>query len=228
MLAATGWGCTGLFVNIFSSLGLAPMQIASIRVFFAALIIFPSLLIGNRQALKIKAKDIYLFIGTGVLSLSMFNWTNFNAIILSSMSVATVLLYTSPAFVLIMAVIFFKEKLTRLKVLAVLLTILGSVFISGLIEGGEARVSPLAFIFGIASGFSYALYSIFGRLALEKYSPPTVIFYSFILSSLALVPLSKMGPALSIIAQPKVLLLCLAFGLFNTALPCPTFSIPMG
>ena len=45
-------------------------------------------------------------------------------------------------------------------------------------------------IFGVLSGIAYALYSIFGSMALKKYHPYTVTFYSFFFAGLASVVLS--------------------------------------
>lgn len=64
----------------------------------------------------------YYFFGSGVCSLVFFNWCYFSAISTSSMSVAAVLLYTSPVFVTLLSALFFRERITSHKVAALALT----------------------------------------------------------------------------------------------------------
>ncbi len=219
MLGAAGWGCTGFFVNNFSLLGLTSLQIACIRVTTAAIIFVIYLLMVNRKIFIISPGDILYFVGTGVVSLSLFTWCNFNAIALSSMSVASVLLYTSPVFVLIMAVFCFGERITAKKTWAVAFTFIGCFLVSGMLESSEAAIEPIGVFFGISAGFAYALYSIFARSALTRYRPETIIAYTFILSSAALLPISNIGKVASVLTNGHTWLLCAGFGLISAALP---------
>lgn len=219
ILGAAGWGCIGFFVNSLSAFGLTPLQIACARVVAAAVIFAVYLVAVNRRAFVIAPKDAIYFIGTGVISLSLFTLCNFNAIALSSMSVASVLLYTSPAFVLIMAAFFFKERITARKTAAVVCTFLGCVLVSGATESSEAAVPPLAVALGVGAGFAYALYSIFGRFALAKYKPDTVIAYTFFFSAAALLPMAGMNKAAAAFDNGYVWFLCIAFALVSTVFP---------
>lgn len=64
---------------------------ATVMVLFLALT--------RRDLLKIKLRHIWYFIGTGIISLALFNLCYFTVIELSQASIAVVLLYTSPIFV---------------------------------------------------------------------------------------------------------------------------------
>ena len=136
--------------------------------------------------LKIKLKDIWMFVGTGVISLTFFSLCYFFTILESGASVAVILLYTSPIFILILSAILFKEKITKVKLFALILTFVGCVFVTGI--GGENHLSAKGLFIGLCAGFGYALYSIFSRFALKKYKPLTVTFYTFVFSSLSLLP----------------------------------------
>jgi drug/metabolite transporter (DMT)-like permease len=128
----------------------------------------------NRKALKIKASDSKYFIGTGIFSIVLFNWCLFHAIQETSISIASILLYTAPAFVTIFSRIFFKESLTPRKVLALVTTFIGCSFVIGILPNTNGSISLYGFILGLGSGLFYALYSIFGKFALEKYDSLTV------------------------------------------------------
>ena len=185
------WGAIGVFFNYLSALGLQPLQIVALRVGSAALAFMLYLVFsGRKDLLKIAPRDVVYFIGTGIFSLVFFYWCYFNTIKLASLAVAAVLLYTSPVWIVLLAAVFFHERLSPQKILAVLLTLLGTALIVGVFSDGGARLSPLAALLGLGAGFGYALYSIFGKFALSKYAPETVSAYTFIFATLGAVPLA--------------------------------------
>ena len=104
----------------------------------------------------------------------------FTAIRLMTMSTAAILLYTSPIWVMILAIIFLKEKVTVQKIIALILAFAGYVLVSGF--GG--KVSLPGILSGLGAGLGYGLYSIFGKFVLKKYSPLTVTCYTFLIAGL--------------------------------------------
>jgi len=186
IIAGALWGAMGIFVRGLAKCDLSSMEICFIRVLLATVLMSGYFLIFNRNDLKIKLKDIWCFIGTGVFSLTFFGYCYFTTIQMTSMSVAAVLLYTSPVFVLILSAVLFKEKITRIKVVSIVIALLGCILVAGLI-GGSANITLAGFMFGLGSGLGYGLYSIFGRYAINRgYGPLTITFYSFAFSALTL------------------------------------------
>ena len=86
------------------------MQLLFFRSAVTCITLFIYLLITDRSKLKINLKDIWYFLGTGILSFTLFGFSYFYTIQNASMSLAAMLLYTSPFFVMVMAGIFFREK----------------------------------------------------------------------------------------------------------------------
>lgn len=181
ILAGIFWGCMGIFVRKLTSLGFSSIQIVSIRLSLAAVFFSLILFIKNRSGFKIVPKDILLFLGLGFGSILFFTICYFTAINLMSLSTAAILLYTSPIWIMLMSLIFFHEKMTKRKSLALLLAFSGCILVSGI--SGE-KISFAGFIIGLASGLGYGLYSILGTIALRRYSPYTVTTYTFLLASL--------------------------------------------
>ena len=99
LLAGILWGTMGLFVRGLNADNLNAMKIVEIRVFFATLILGLFLLLYNKKLFVIRLKDIWCFIGTGICSLTFFNFCYFQTILTTSMSVAAILLYTAPVIV---------------------------------------------------------------------------------------------------------------------------------
>ena len=188
--AACLWGCIGVFFKMLTAAGLTNMQSVALRVTVAAAAYSVWLLLTDRSAFRVRLRHLPYFVGTGLLSLVMFNWCYFNTIELSSMAVAAVLLYTAPVFVTLISAVLFKEKLTGAKIAALALAFTGCMLVTGVFFGGSERIAPKAMLLGIGSGFGYALYTIFGKLALRHYSPATVTLYTFLVAAAGVLPAS--------------------------------------
>lgn len=219
ILAGILWGMISVFLKPLSAAGLTSPQILMLRGIVSALMLLIFLFIKDKSLLKISLKDIWMFIGTGVISLTFFSLCYFFTILQSGASIAVVLLYTSPIFVLLFSNLLFKEKITGKKIIALILTFGGCVLVSGMI-GGINALSPKGFVIGIGAGLGYALYSIFSRYALVKYDFLTVIFYTFIFSGVSTLPFvhPEVIPSF-FVADPKLILLLVGICFICTVLP---------
>lgn len=220
LIAGTLWGTMGVFVNFFDSEGLTSVDIAGIRLVFSALIMAVYLLIKNPKLFIIKMSDVWCFMGSGLVSLMIFTVCYFKTIVLSSMSVAAVLLYTSPVFVILFSFFLFKEKITRIKALSCIICVAGCAFVTGII-GSDTRIPLIAFLLGISSGIAYALYSIFSRFALQKgYSSLTITTYTFIFATIGLIPFTDFPTIGKIMLQkPELGVIMALTGLITAVLP---------
>lgn len=183
------WGLIGLFVGILSEQGFTPMQIVALRSLSSAVCITFVLLKLGAGAFRIRLRDLWMFIGTGVLSLTFFNYCYFNCMQEGSLAVAALLLYTAPIFVMLMSLLLFGERFTAAKGAALAATFLGCACVTGVFSS-ELTITFKGLLYGLGSGFGYALYSIFGKFALRRYSSPTITAYTFYCSAAASVPLA--------------------------------------
>ena len=220
ILAGVCWGSIGLFIRRFNAAGLYSMDMVVLRSVSTCLFLFLFLLFYDRSLLKIRLRDIWCFLGTGIVSMVFFNYCYFTLISLSSLSVAAVMLYTAPVFVMFLSAFLFHEKITGKKILALIMTVLGCVFVTGVI-GDAASLSLRAILFGLGAGLGYALYSIFSRYALQRgYHSFTISLYTFFFASLAALPLVDPGRILSVAASgPFMLFFSIVCGLVTTAVP---------
>ena len=216
ILAGVLWGTISVFLKNLSSSGLSLIQITACRAVFSSFFLFVYFLVKDKNLLKIKLKDIWMFVGTGVVSLTFFSLCYFSTILESGASIAVILLYTSPIFILLLSAILFKEKITKIKLFALILTFVGCIFVTGI--GGENHLSAKGLFIGLCAGFGYALYSIFSRFALKKYKPLTVTFYTFVFSSISLLPFCNIVEICSSFSE-KSLLFLIGIALICTVLP---------
>ena len=179
------WGSMGLFVRLLNRSGFQTMNIVFLRAVITASVLLAALLLFKRQTLRVRWKDLWCFAGTGIASVVFFNFCYFRTIEKLSMSVAAVLLYTAPAFVLVISAVLFHEKITKRKVISLILTVAGCALVSGVFAGGGPDSLDLPdLLIGIGAGVGYALYSIFSKLAIKRgYGSLTITFYTFLFAA---------------------------------------------
>ena len=225
ILAGCFWGSMGIFVRHLSGFGFSPIQIVAIRISVAALAFSLVLLVKDRSGFRIALRDLPLFLGLGFGSILFFTVCYFSAITIMPLSTAAILLYTSPIWIMLMSVLFFREKLNRVKLAALALAFAGCVLVSGI--SGEG-LTPAGLLLGLGSGIGYGLYSILGTVALRKYSPYTVTTYTFLFAAagswLVCGP-ADMIPKFSAAADPAGLILfCCLTGLVTAVIPFLSYT----
>ena len=212
------WGIISLFIRHLSAAGLDALQITWIRLAVAAPLFTLAVAALRREALRIRPRDLWMFVGTGIISIVLFNVCYFYTMVQAQASVAVVLLYTSPVFIMLLSAILFKERVTPVKIAALVLTVAGCACVAGL--SGTSGLTPLTLLTGLASGFFYGLYTIFGRYALARYGSLTVTVYTFVLGFCGALPVCGAGEVVqTVAAAPGLLWWCLGIGVLCTVVP---------
>lgn len=215
--AGSLWGIISLFLKPMLNLGFSQIQTVTLRCLVAAAVLGVYMLVKDKSLFRFKLRDIWCFIGTGLVSLMFFSICYFYSMTYNGVCVAVILLYTSPVFVMLLSLPLFKEKITYKKLIAVVLTVAGCVFVSG--AAGGQSIGFVGIVLGICSGLGYALYSIFSRYALQRnYNSLTISFYTFLICGLGCLPFaSPVSMALSL--SPKAVLYSLGLGVVCCVMP---------
>ena len=192
VLSGIMWGSAGIFVRTLTELGMNAYTVISTRVIVAVFLIFIWLGTFNRTYLKIRLKDAWIFVVTGLIGMFAINLCYNYAIKDLTLSLAAVLLSMSPIFVLILAAIFFKEKITKKKLLCMFLALTGCVLVSGIFESSSGmQWSVKGIVLGLMSAFFYAIYSLISKVAMKKgYHAFTITFYSLFFVMLIVLPMT--------------------------------------
>ena len=72
LIAASLWGSMGIFSRYLNAAGFGAFEVTQVRVTVGFIIVGTYLLLFNRSMLKIKLKDLWCFLGTGIVSLLLF------------------------------------------------------------------------------------------------------------------------------------------------------------
>lgn len=219
ILAGSLWGTTGLFRRVLDSLNLSTMSVVFIRSFIALICFTVTIFCTDKKQFKIKIKDFWCFLGTGLIAFLLFTICYFKAMMMMSLSTACILLYTAPCFVILISIPCFKEKISLPKIIALVIALTGCALVSGI--GSEKNALSLpGILIGLASGLCYALYSIFSRFALNRgYSPLTINFWTSLLAVLGSLALGGWQAFPTVVISWKGASTALATGFVTCFLP---------
>ena len=226
ILAGIFWGSMGIFVRKLGTYGFTSVQIVAIRITLAALVFSIVLFIRNRSGFRITLRDLPLFLGLGFGSILFFTVCYFTAITIMPLSTAAILLYTSPIWIMLMSMLFFREKLNRIKLIALALAFAGCVLVSGI--SGEG-ITLIGLLIGLGSGIGYGLYSILGTIALRRYSPYTVTTYTFLFAAagswLVCGPADMISKFTAAADLPFLLFFCCLTALVTAVIPFLSYTL---
>lgn len=186
--AATCWGLIGIFSSFAFSQGIGPMEVAFWRAALTWLLFGTQAII--KKETRMDKKDVPLFFIFGILGISLFYISYQFAVKTAGAAFASVLLYTAPAWVVACSYFIYKEKLTLLKSLAVILVILG-VFLISKTGGNTQSNSPIgwiAILSGLTAGFSYSLYYTIGKYFSARYSSANIFLWVLPIGALGILP----------------------------------------
>ena len=199
ILGAVCWGYIGVFNRLLASAGADMNNRVFVRNFFSFVLLTLVFALFRRDVFRVRLRDLPIFMGSGLLSILTLSWVYFNCQMECSLAVAAILLYLAPSMVVLMSAIFWRSPITRRKVAALLLALLGCALVSGIV-GGELTGTPRGLLFGVASAFCYATYTIFAHYGLARYDTYTMIYWTFFfagLGSLLFLDLPALLPALA-------------------------------
>ncbi|MGN1319268.1 MAG: DMT family transporter [Lachnospirales bacterium] len=184
VLAGGLWGSIGLFINLMTKCGSSIELTGFLRMFFSFVILFMvSVLKYGIKVFKISKKSL-LYCGLlGILCHGIYNVFYNYAVVISGVMVSAVLLNIAPVFTAILSVLFFRERFTFFKFIALIINIFGCMLTA---TGGNFNIVSLSIfgiLCGVGAGFCYSLTSVLGKFAGENNNPFVISTYSYLFAA---------------------------------------------
>ncbi|HEK8844945.1 TPA: EamA family transporter [Clostridioides difficile] len=217
-IAGLLWATLGLFGKFLMGNGLTSEQVAFTRLFFGFIVLGVYSSIRTPQILKINKKGIIYSVIIGIICQAMFNLCYFKAIDIAGVSIAAVLLYTSPLFLAIFSKVCYKENITRSKLFSLILCFIGAIMA---VTGGRLDFQGLnafGLLLGVLSAIAYALMPTISKNALKEFSSSTILVYSFLFGAIFMIPSSRPWEILNYAKDLDVLSCMLMLGIVPAAL----------
>lgn len=215
------FGSSGIFVRTLTQNGIDSTTLLFLRFSIAIIPILIAILLTDRKLLKISLRDIPLFLVCSlcIVGLNLCYNESMNSI---PLSLAATLLSIAPIFVLIFAYVLFGERITRRKLICMILAIIGCMLMTGVLESGVVHMSPYGIALGIGAGVFWAIYLMTSKKSIEQGNHTfTILFYSVIIISVALIPFTDFGQISGFVSiNPALTILFLIIhSTFSFALP---------
>lgn len=227
LIVITGcmWATTGIFSHLFQTYELEPMMMAILRVSSAVILMTPFMIIKGKGFKSLSGRGMIIACVQGLLTQTLFNAVYFRALAELGMAGAVVMLYTSPITVSILSYFMFREAITRRKVLAVCITLIGCALTS---TGGNmdlATISMTGIGLGLIAGFCFGTLSITSRLAGNDEDPFALTYFTMFFGLIGLIVTGSITGVGSPTIDAKLIIIALGAGAISVAIPYFIFSI---
>jgi DME family drug/metabolite transporter len=230
LLASACWGTSGIFVKLVA----ADASVSALALaFWRDLVTFTVLLVGLglfRPAwLRVSRADLRWLVALGACLGTFHVFWNLG-VFLSGAAVATVQQAAMPAIVAVAAWFLWRESLTWSKILAIILTFIGTVLVSGLDIGGrsgQAELSLGGILIGLGIPVLYASWNLLGKKVRRTYNPFTTLTYAFGFGALVLLPFQFLTPQPSPVPATAVLWFA-GLIVVSTLLPFLVYTAALG
>jgi len=184
VIAAILWAISGSSAKFLFNSGVTAFQLAQLRLTITAVGLFIWLFVRDASLLKIARKDIWYFAVFGIVGMGACQFTYLFAISKINVAAAILLQYLAPSFIAIHAVVFAREKLSAVTILALLGATAGCYLVVGAYNLEILSLNLAGIISGVISAIAFAWYSIHGEYGMRRYDPWTVIFYAMLFAGL--------------------------------------------
>ncbi len=195
IIATVLWSSAAVFIRFLTeTYQIPPLVLAFWRDLTVSVIVFGVLALLSPGKLRLDRKHLW-FVALYGFVLSIFNslWTV--SVDLNGAAVSTVLAYSSAAFTAVVGWRFLGEELGWVKIIAVTLSLLGCIFVSGAYNLSAWHLNPVGVTTGLLSGAAFAGYSLMGRLSSGRNLYPwTAIGYTFAFAAILLFTYNLLTP----------------------------------
>ena len=189
-LAAVMWGISGLFAeSLFKvSSKITPIWLTQIRLIISGIVLLIIATVLHQKpfsVLKDKKNTLHI-IAYGIFGLLPVQVFYFIAIEMANASIATILQFIGPFFVLTYLAVTHQQVLRRLDVLAAILAFIGVFLLSTHGNFNQLAITPLALLFGLLSALGEASYTLIPVKLVKRVSSLVVTGWGMLLAGIGL------------------------------------------
>lgn len=224
IIASTSYGMNPLFALPLYSIGIGVNSVLFYRYFLAVIIYFVWLKFFKKTSLKISRQELIPLFFLGIF-FSLSSLTLFEAFHYIEAGIACTILFIYPVMVAIIMAIFFKEKITKTVITAILLTSIGIIL---LYKGKpDTTLSIKGILIVLSSALLYALYIVGVKniKSVKSMDSARLSFYVMLFGLLVYVVNLKFCTNLQVLPNLKSWLFAIGLSLFPTIISLETITI---
>ena len=224
IIASTSYGMNPLFGLPLYAIGIGVNSVLFYRYFLAVIIYFIWLKFFKKASLKISRQEIIPLFFLGIF-FSLSSLTLFEAFHYIEAGIACTILFIYPVMVAIIMSIFFKEKVTKTVIFAILLTSIGIIL---LYKGKtDTALSIKGILIVLTSALLYALYIVGVKniKPVKAMNSARLSFYVMLFGLIVYIVNLKFCTTLQMLPNLKAWLFAIGLALFPTIISLETITI---
>lgn len=207
----------GVFAKFLYNTGLNPQQVTIMRFVPTTVILAVFILVLRKGKVFSRTPMVYV---QGIF-FAASAYLYMLAVDELTAGLTTVIFYSYPAVVAIMAVFAFHERFALRTFLALVFALAGIVFISGILSAETIQLSPLGLAYGIGSCLAFAIYSVLGQATVKKEGQLTISFTMSAISSIMMLVLYPAQFPTLLQMDAMQWAICIVMAILCTAMPIP-------
>lgn len=219
LLAGLCWGIFTVFSRFVCAQGISAMQAASIRATVGAGCLLV-IAVKSHAFRAIRIKDMGILFLIGLTSIFGMYLSYMTALTMLTTAMAAVLLYLSPAFVIVLSRICYQEKITYKKLICLFSTLLGCMLVVRMYDAEALQGSWMGIVFGILAALCYSMLPLLSQKLIGECRPDAVSIVPVLFGA---VLLNFVAPVWQ---QPEgvewtafLIAACILMGVIGTAIP---------
>ena len=224
IIASTSYGMNPLFGLPLYAIGIGVNSVLFYRYFLAVIIYFIWLKFFKKASLKISRQEIIPLFFLGIF-FSLSSLTLFEAFHYIEAGITCTILFIYPVMVAIIMSIFFKEKVTKTVIFAILLTSIGIIL---LYKGKpDTALSIKGILIVLTSALLYALYIVEVKniKPVKAMNSARLSFYVMLFGLIVYIVNLKFCTTLQMLPNLKAWLFAIGLALFPTIISLETITI---
>ncbi len=190
LIAAILFGLNASTTKVIIEAGINAEQVVFIRSLFSFVLALSWALIANRKEILVKPKMLPRLFVLGVIGVGMLQWTYSMSLVRLPVGIALLIEYTAVLWVPIVALVFFKEKVSRVIWLGAALVIGGLAVVAQI---WDTQLDPFGMFLAFCAAISLTIYFITGERIQRVLPTNVVLAYGMFFATLFFLPLSNFG-----------------------------------
>jgi len=182
VISAIFFGSAGFFIKHGYSQNLSPVELLTLQYIIAVIILFIACFAKYKKSLKLPKKTMVSLVVLGAFGNTLMTVSLYSAMAYLDISVATMLLYTYPAMVATFSFLFYREKILKSKIIAIIGTFAGCLLVINIWAGHSKPISTVGIAFGILSAVAYSFMNLYSNKIVDGLPALVITFYSTLFS----------------------------------------------
>lgn len=189
VLASCAFGFSGPMARAAMDAGLSPQQVASVRIWLAAVILLAGAGLVRPSALRLRRRDLPVLLAYGLVGVALVQLLYFVAVSRLPVGVAMLLEYTSPVLVTLWVRYVRHSVLPRAAWLGVLLAMVGLVMVAEVWQG--LALNTVGLVAGLATAACSAAYFLLGERGVAATDPIGLGTWGLVVGAVAMLGVSQ-------------------------------------